>query len=31
MKFNGKRYPLSPPDGHPALVSELRGATVVIN
>jgi hypothetical protein len=31
LNFNGRRYPLSPPDGHPAPASELRGAVAVIN
>lgn len=31
LNFNGRRYPLSPPDGHPAPASTLRGAVVVIN
>lgn len=31
LKFNGRRYPLSPPDGHPASSSTLRGAVTAIN
>lgn len=31
LNFNGRRYPLSPPDGHPALASKLRGAVAVID
>lgn len=31
LDFNGRRYPLSPPDGHPAPASKLRGAVAVID
>jgi hypothetical protein len=30
LNFNGKRYPLSPPDGHPARASSLKGAVAII-
>jgi hypothetical protein len=30
LNFNGKRYPLSPPDGHPARASTLKGAAAII-
>ena len=30
LEFNGKRYPLSPDDEHPASSASLRGATTVI-
>lgn len=31
LNFNGRRYPPSPPDGHPAPPSKLRGAVAAIN
>jgi hypothetical protein len=30
LSFNGQRYPLSPPDGHPASASELDGSMTLI-